>query len=193
MYAQTQSISGEQKCLPLSLSPLKKRVTVVKEKGSPTKAICENEMFPTKRQTQICIFKPHIYSFLFQHFIKSLRKYPKALKIQPFVLFRAKSWFRINGREKISGLTLPTFCRLAHNVSARPLFKSSFWGLEAQARPHFEVLMAKLKYCASVIKEKPRRTCRKSMGHYDPLIFTPLPFVRNSIYKEFLEKSRKIW
>ena len=31
------------------------------------------------------------------------------------------------------------------------------------------------------------------MGHYDPLIFTPLPFVRNSIHKELLEKSRKIW
>ena len=90
MYAQTQSISGEQKCLPLSLSPLKKRVTVVKEKGSPTKAICENEMFPTKRQTQICIFKPHIYSFLFQHFIKSLRKYPKSLENSAFCAISCK-------------------------------------------------------------------------------------------------------
>ena len=124
---------------------------------------------------------------------KAFENTPKALKIQPFVLFRAKSWFRINGREKISGLTLPTFCRLAHNVSARPLFKASFWGLETKASPHFEDLKTNRKNWASVIKKKPRRGHRKSMGHCDPLIFTLLPFVRNSIYKEFLEKSRKIW
>ena len=61
---------------------------------------------------------------------KQFENTQKALKIKPFVPFRAKPWFRINGREEISGLTLPTFCRLAHNVSASPLFKASFWGLE---------------------------------------------------------------
>ena len=50
--------------MPLSLSPLKKRVAVVKEKVSPTKAICENEMYQSKPQTQICIFEAQIYSFL---------------------------------------------------------------------------------------------------------------------------------
>ena len=99
----------------------------------------------------------------------------KALKIKPFVLFRAKSWFRINGRERISGLTLPTFCRLAHNVSARPLFKASFWGLETKARPHFEVLRAKLKYCTSVIKEKASARSSKINGSLWPTDFYTSP------------------
>ena len=83
---------------------------------------------------------------------KRLENTRKALKIKPFVLFRAKSWFRINGRERISGLTLPTFCRLAHNVSARPLFKASFWGLENE--PQKLSLCNQRKASASVPKNQ---------------------------------------
>ena len=88
---------------------------------------------------------------------KRLENTRKALKIKPLVLFRAKSWFRINGREKISGLTLPTFCRLDHNIPLLPLFNASLWGVETKARPHFEVLRAKLKHWAPVVKENGSR------------------------------------
>ena len=54
--------------------------TVVKEKGSPTKIIHKNGIFSTIRQTQNCIFEARIYSFLFQHSVKSLRKRQKSLE-----------------------------------------------------------------------------------------------------------------
>ena len=74
-----------------SFSPLKKRVSVVKEKAFAAKVVCEYEMYQTKAQTQICIFEAQIYSFLFQHFAKKLENTRKSLKIQPFVPFRAKA------------------------------------------------------------------------------------------------------
>ena len=107
---------------------------------------------------------------------KRLESTRKTLKIKPFVLFRAKSWFRINGREKISGLTLPTFCRLAHNVSARPLFKASFWGLETKARPHVEDLKTNRKNWVSVIKEKASARSSKINGALWPTVIFASPF-----------------
>lgn len=72
----------------LSLSPLKKRIAVVKEKASAMDA----DLFAkSKGQTQICIFDAQIYSFLFRHFEKSFRKAGKAMKTTPFVSFRAKA------------------------------------------------------------------------------------------------------
>ena len=78
------------RCLPLSLSPLKKRVSVVKEKVSHRKVVCEYEMYQTKAQTQICIFEARIYSFLFQHFVKALQKHPKSLENKAFSAISCK-------------------------------------------------------------------------------------------------------
>ena len=51
----------------LSLSPLKKRIAVFKEKASAKVA----DLFAkSKDQTQNFIFEPQIYSFLFWHFEK---------------------------------------------------------------------------------------------------------------------------
>ena len=57
-----------------SLSKCNNCITVVKEKAFAAKVVCEYEMYQTKAQTQICIFEAQIYSFLFPHFVKSLRK-----------------------------------------------------------------------------------------------------------------------
>ena len=53
----------------LSLSPLKKRIAVFKEKASAMDADLFAE---SKGQTQNCIFEPQIYSFLFWHFVYTL-------------------------------------------------------------------------------------------------------------------------
>ena len=51
----------------LSLSPLKKRIAVVKEKALAMDA----DLFAkSKGQTQNFIFDAQIYSFLFRHFVK---------------------------------------------------------------------------------------------------------------------------
>ena len=73
-----------------SLSPLKKRVSVVKETAFAAKVISEYEMYQTKAQTQICIFEARIYSFLFPHFMKSLRKCPKSLENKAFCAISCK-------------------------------------------------------------------------------------------------------
>ena len=65
--------------------------TVVKEKGSPTKIVRENGIFSTICQTQNCIFKAQIYSFLFRHFMKSLRKHPKILENSAFCAVSCKT------------------------------------------------------------------------------------------------------
>ena len=61
----------------LSLSYLKKRIATFKEKASVT----EVDLFAnSKGQTQNCIFEAQIYSFLFQHFVKSFQKNRKSLE-----------------------------------------------------------------------------------------------------------------
>ena len=73
----------------LSLSPLKKRIAVFKEKASAMDA----DLFAkSKGQTQNCIFDAQIYSFLFFGISrKGFKKAGKALKTAPFVSFRAKA------------------------------------------------------------------------------------------------------
>jgi len=88
--SQTNTTTRSGPKRPRPPSCLKKRVSVIKEKGSPTKAICENEMFPTKRQTQICIFEAQIYSFLFQPSVQTARKYPKSLENKDFSAISCK-------------------------------------------------------------------------------------------------------
>ena len=90
MYAQAEPQSGEQKCPPLSLLLLKKRVSVVKETAFAAKVICEYEMYQTKAQTQICIFEAQIYSFLFQPSVQTARKYPKSLEDKAFSAISCK-------------------------------------------------------------------------------------------------------
>ena len=140
----------------LQYSSLKYCVAVFKEEAIAAKWFVSMKCTKANLKHRIAFLRLKLTVSFFSISWKAFENTPKALKFQPFVLFRAKSWFRINGREKISGLTLPTFCRLAHNVSARPLFKASFWGLETKASPHFEDLKTNRKNWASVIKEKPR-------------------------------------
>ena len=71
----------------LSLSPLKKRIAVFKEKASAMDADLFAE---SKGQTQICIFDAQIYSFLFRHFEKSLRKSRKSLENSAFYVVSCK-------------------------------------------------------------------------------------------------------
>ena len=63
---------------------------------------------------------------------KAFENTPKALKIKPFVLFRAKSWFRINGREEYHGWP----CR--HLVGQVTIFLPV-----CISTPHFEALKPK--------------------------------------------------
>ena len=62
------------------LSPLKKRVSVVKENALGANVVCEYEIYQSKPQTQICIFEAQIYSFLFQPSVQTARKCPKSLE-----------------------------------------------------------------------------------------------------------------
>ena len=139
-----------------------------KKKALAAKVVCEYEMHQPRHKHRIAFLRRKFTVSFFGISWKAFENTRKSLKIQPFVLFRAKSWFRINGREKISGLTLPTFCRLAHNVSARPLFKASFWDLETKASPHFEDLKTNRKNWASVIKEKALARASKINGSLWP-------------------------
>ena len=75
---------------PLSLSPLKKHVSVVKEKAFDAKVVCEYEMYQTKHQTQNCIFDAQIYSFLFQPFVQTVRKHAKSLENKAFCAISCK-------------------------------------------------------------------------------------------------------
>ena len=151
-----------------SITPQKARHCSQRKRLSPQKWFVSMKCTKANLKHRFAFLRLKFTVSFFSLPCKRLENARKALKIKPFVLFRAKSWFRINGREKISGLTLPTFCRLAHNVSARPLFKASFWGLETKASPHFEDLKTNRKNWASVIKEKPRRACRKINGSFWP-------------------------
>ena len=65
-------------------SPLNYCVSVVKEKATDAKVVCEYEMYPTKPQTQNFIFDAQIYSFLFQHFAQTVGKQPKILENHAF-------------------------------------------------------------------------------------------------------------
>ena len=62
----------------LSLSPLKKRIAVFKEKASAMDA-------------DFCIFDAQIYSFLFRHFEKSLQKSRKSLENSAFCVVSCKT------------------------------------------------------------------------------------------------------
>ena len=71
--------------------PLKKRVSVVKEKALGAKEVCEYEVYQTKPQTQNCIFEAQIYSFLFQPSVQTARKHPKSLENKAFCTISCKS------------------------------------------------------------------------------------------------------
>ena len=75
----------------LQHSPLNYCVAVFKEEAIAAKAVCEITMHQTQTQTQNCIFVDQIYSFLFSLPCKRLENARTALKIKPFVPFRAKS------------------------------------------------------------------------------------------------------
>ena len=75
----------------LMIAILNNYATVVKEKGSPTKIIHKNGIFSTIRQTQNCIFKAQIYSFLFQPFLQTTRNHPKSLENPAFCAISCKS------------------------------------------------------------------------------------------------------
>jgi hypothetical protein len=62
-----------------------------KKKALAAKVVCKYEMCHTKTQTQICIFEAQIYSFLFQPFVKSLRKHPKSLENPAFCAVSCKT------------------------------------------------------------------------------------------------------
>lgn len=72
----------------LSLSLLKKRIAVVKEKAS---AIGADLFAKSKGQTQNFIFEPQIYSFLFRHFEKSFRKSRKCPENGAFCVVSCKT------------------------------------------------------------------------------------------------------
>ena len=74
----------------LQYSSLKYCVAVFKEEAIAAKVVCEITMHQTQIQTQNCIFKPQIYSFLFQPFVKSLQKYPKSLENSAFCAISCK-------------------------------------------------------------------------------------------------------
>ena len=73
-----------------SLSPLKKRVSVVKKKATVAKVVCEYEMYQSKPQTQICIFDAQIYSFLFQPSVQTVQKHAKSLENKAFCAISCK-------------------------------------------------------------------------------------------------------
>ena len=87
MYAQAEHQSGEQKCLPLSLTPQKAR-GCIQRKGF--RRVIEF-VRPNHIQTQNCIFEARIYSFLFQHFVKIFRKRPKRLENMGFCAVLCKT------------------------------------------------------------------------------------------------------
>ena len=69
-----------------------------------------------------------------------------------------------------------------HSITERDAFSYGFQlGVQLMAESFLQPMgeYEPLKKRVSVIKEKPRRGHRKSMGHFDPLIFMLLPFVRN--------------
>ena len=63
----------------LQHSSLKYCVAVFKEEAIAAKVVCEFEIYPTKPQTQICIFGAQIYSFLFQPSVQKGLKTPEKL------------------------------------------------------------------------------------------------------------------
>ncbi len=101
-------------------------------------------------QTQICIFEVQIYSFILQLSVQTAQKRPKNLKIKPFVPFRAKSWFRINGRDT----QFDCSCYVSRDKKASPHFDdllfSAFFRIWRACQPR----RWNPKYFASVIKEK---------------------------------------
>jgi hypothetical protein len=86
MYAQAEPQSGEQKCPPLSLTPQKARGCIQRKGFRQTIEFIRQDHI----QTQNSIFKAQIYSFLFQPFVKSLRKYPQSLEISAFCAISCK-------------------------------------------------------------------------------------------------------
>ena len=72
----------------LSLSLLKKRIAIFKEKASAKVADLFAE---SKGQTQNCIFAPQIYSFLFRHFVNSFRKSRKSIENSAFCVVSCKT------------------------------------------------------------------------------------------------------
>ena len=84
-----EKIWGGIKCLStLSLSLLKKRIAVVKEKAL---AMDVDLFAKSKGQTQNFIFEPQIYSFLFRHFEKRFRKSRKSLENSAFCVVSCKT------------------------------------------------------------------------------------------------------
>jgi hypothetical protein len=63
----------------------------MEQKALGAKVVFKYEMYQTKPQTQISIFKAQIYSFLFQPFVKSLRKHPKSLENPAFCAISCKT------------------------------------------------------------------------------------------------------
>ena len=97
-------------------------------------------MHQTQTQTQICIFEPQIYSFLFQHFVKSLRKHPKSHENQAFCAGSCKIVIsdkkqRVDAAYRIQPFIKATLCRFDSGI-----INASKWGVEVTASPHFEDL-----------------------------------------------------
>ena len=74
----------------LQYSSLKYCVAVFKEEAIAAKVVCEITMHQTQIQTQNCIFKPQIYSFLFQPSVQTARKCPKSHENQAFCAVSCK-------------------------------------------------------------------------------------------------------
>ena len=86
MYAQAEPQSGEQKCLPLSLTPQKARGCIQRKGLRQTIEFIRQDHI----QTQNSIFKAQIYSSLFQPSVQTARKYPKSLENKAFSAISCK-------------------------------------------------------------------------------------------------------
>ncbi len=73
----------------LQYSSLKYCVAAFKDKAIAAKVVCEFEVFPTKPQTQNCIFGAQILFVIFSLPCKRSENSRNAMKIQPFVPYRA--------------------------------------------------------------------------------------------------------
>ena len=143
--------------------PSKSASLYSKKRSQPWTRICSRKA-KVKHKTAFSMLKFTVFFFDISR--KALKKAGKALKTAPFVSFRAKPWFWINGRDAIraeksdlsskqrfvalisafmpSELGATLFSKQDLKMRSWNGIKASFWGLDSQCPPLSEIQSARV-------------------------------------------------
>ena len=144
--------------------PSKSASLYSKKRSQPWTRICSRK---AKVKHRISFLSLKFTVFFFDISRKAFEKAGKALKTAPFVSFRAKPWFRINGRDAIwaEKSTLSSKRLFVVLLSA---FMPSEWRRKARddavfkARPHFEALTVNVSPLSEIQSARVSRSSRKT-------------------------------